>query len=180
MEIINKVKYRIEKKEEDPNQNDSKKALTNIKVQLDWIKRMLEYATFSSSYYLRFNLKQGEIYEIDWGVNVNAEFSHRHFGVVLQDSNEFNPLVLVCPIKTNKFGGNKKSDLDLGIIDGIGGDDDLKSLAIINQIRTIDKMRIYSKNIINGNSDIKDKEPIVLSKNKIDLIITAYTNLIRS
>lgn len=176
---INKVKYRVERKNENIDMSLDKTSINGMKSQLDWIKRMLEYSYFSTSYALRFDLKAGEIYEIDWGVNVNAEFSHRHYGVVLQDSNEFNPLVMVCPIKTNRLGGNRKSDIDLGIIEGIS-EEGTKSLAIINQIRTVDKMRIYSKNIINGESNIIDKDPIVLSKKKLDLIKSAYLNLILS
>ena len=71
-----------------------------IREELERMKHQLEYASFSERYKLRYDLKKGEIFEIDWGLNVNAEFSERHYGVVLVDSGPYNPLVLVCPLKT--------------------------------------------------------------------------------
>ena len=121
------------------------------------------------------DVKKGEIYEIDWGVNVNAEFSNRHYGVVLRDSNEYDPLVLVCPLKTNKKGGHPASDIDLGYIDELQSEH--KTLAVINQTRTIDKMRIFSKHAISDNA-IQSNEIPILSENKLKLILTAYFNFI--
>ena len=36
-----------------------------MREQLDWIRRQLEYFSFSEKYLLRYDLKQGEIYEFD-------------------------------------------------------------------------------------------------------------------
>lgn len=165
------------------------------KEELEWIKRLLEYSNFTNHYKLRYFLKKGDILEIDWGINVNAEFSNRHFGVVLADSNEFNPLVMVCPLKTNRNGAHPKSDIDLGIIDclktGHG------TLAVINQIRTIDKVRIYTKAAIGFSIDDVNKygsveatlssgnqqtidETYRLEDDKVNRIIKAYTSLIQS
>ena len=151
-----------------------------MRDQLDWIKRQLEYSSFSEKYCLRYDLKRGEIYEFDWGLNVNAEFSNRHYGVVLVDSDIYNPLVTVCPLKTNHGGAHPKSDVDLGFIE------DLKSpkptLAVVNQIRTIDKLRIYTKRAIGAidsdgyNEDDYDKKYIIyrLEENKLKMILDAY------
>lgn len=146
-----------------------------LKNHLEWIKRQLDYATFSNEYKIRLSVKKGEIYEIDWGMNVNAEFSNRHFGVVLRDSDEYNPLVLICPLKTNKHGAHPASDIDLGYINDLNSDH--TTLAIINQIRTVDKMRIFSKNAISDCEIIQGEIPI-LEEKKINLIITAYFNYI--
>lgn len=154
--------------------------------QLEWIKHQLEYSSFSEKYKLRTELKKGEIYEIDWGLNVNAEFSSRHYGVVLADSGVCNPLVFVCPLKTNHYGAHPRSDLDLGIIE------DLKStkptLAIVNQIRSIDKLRIFTKRVIGNIGSVCDSDSTENIENenfiprleisKVDLIISMYMTMI--
>ena len=146
-----------------------------VKDHLDWIKRQLEYASFSKESKLRMEVKKGEIYEIDWGINVNAEFSNRHYGVVLRDSSEYDPLVLVCPLKTNKRGAHPASDIDLGYVLGLSSEH--KTLAVINQTRTIDKMRIFTKNAI-ADSEALNAETPILEERKVNWILTAYFNFI--
>ncbi len=172
--IDNRPKYRFEPKNFDVEASKDNKVakLWGFKEQLEWIKRQLEYATFSEKYSLRYNLKKGEIYEFDWGINVNAEFSNRHYGVVLADSNEYNPLVLVCPLKTNKVGAHPKSDLDLGIIDGLPTN--VPSIAVVNQIRALDKLRLYTRSAIGETKSIKDHEVPVLDEKKVNLIVYGF------
>ena len=152
---------------------------TGMRDQLDWIKRQLEYSSFSEKYMLRYDLKRGEIYEFDWGINVNAEFSNRHYGVVLADSDIFNPLVTVCPLKSNHNGPHPKSDIDLGIVKDLSTTN--TTIAVINQIRTIDKLRIYMKRAIGRKidqlkEDIFEEENIImrLENGKLEMIIEAY------
>ena len=114
--------------------------------QLDWLRKMVEYIRLSATYELRYLLKRGEIYEIDFGVNINSEFSNRHYGVVLVDSGPKNPLVLVCPLKTNHTGGHKRSDVVLGIVEDLS--ENAETIAVVNQVRAIDKFRILRKNQI--------------------------------
>ena len=151
-----------------------------MRNQLEWIKRQLEYASFSEKFSLRYNLKRGEIYEVDWGINVNAEFSNRHYALVLKDSDELNPLVIVCPLKSNHGGAHWKSDVDLGFIDELSTTN--RTIAVINQVRTIDKLRIYMKRII-GVSDIskinelnryQENAIIRLETYKLNMVINAY------
>ncbi len=132
---------------QEERENNNIIRLKNMRMQLEWVKRQLEYATFATKYRLKLNMKRGEIYEFDWGVNVNAEFSNRHYGVVLKDSDEFNPLVIVCPLKSDKYGAHPKSDVELGFIPQIRTTH--QTLAVINQIRSLDKMRLYATMIIN-------------------------------
>ncbi|MGM9873615.1 MAG: type II toxin-antitoxin system PemK/MazF family toxin [Bacilli bacterium] len=172
-----KEKYRIEEKSEDRKQHLSPEQKAEFERQkADWYRRNDEYARFKEDHEIHYDLKKGEIYEIDWGVNVNAEFSNRHYGVVLENSAEYNPLVLVCPIKTNHNGINRKSDVDIGMIEGISING-RRSIAVINQIRSIDKMRIYTKSVINGMVyDIKEKPVIVLDNKKVEIIKYAFMN----
>ena len=180
MNYPNREKFKTEKN--DIESISSKHAIRQegMRTQLEWIKRQLEYASFSEKFSLRYNLKRGEIYEIDWGLNVNAEFSNRHFGVVMADSDEHNPLVTVCPLKTNHSGANPKSDLDLGFIESLNTGK--KTLAVVNQIRTVDKLRLYLKRLIgindsgaNYSSNLEAKYTIIrLENDKLERIVEAY------
>ena len=129
---------------------------------IGWLIRQNEYAKFSEKNRLAINVKAGEIYEVDFGINVHAEFSYRHYALVLADSHESNPLVLVCPLKSNNKGAHPASDINLGIIEAL--DSDHESLAVVNQIRTIDKLRIFKKSLINKPSErngcLNDANPI--------------------
>ena len=155
-----------------------------MKSQLDWIRRQLEYADFSERYQLRYDLKRGEIYEFDWGLNVNAEFSNRHFGVVLVDSDAYNPLVTVCPLKSNHSGINTKSDLDLGFIPELGTQN--TTIAVVNQVRTIDKLRLYMKRAIGTKYEVNLSDAvnstkisiIRLTEDKLNKLTEAYKTYI--
>lgn len=161
---------------------------TGVKIgmreQLDWIKRQLEYFNLAERYKTRFDLKRGEIYEFDWGINVNAEFSNRHYGVVLQDSDPKNPLVIVCPLKTNHHGAHPKSDVDLGYIKELNSTK--PSIAVINQIRTIDKMRLYTKNCIGKTQQFAERSEISIDEQsivrledyKVKMILNSYLLMI--
>ena len=121
---------------------------------IGWLIRQNEYAKYAERYNTSMRLNAGEIYEVDFGINVNAEFSYRHYALVLADSLETNPLVLVCPLKSNNKGAHPSSDINLGYIDCL--DSDHESLAVINQIRTIDKLRIFKKPIIKNKNRLCD------------------------
>ena len=179
-------KFRTEKNEN--YYSSSKVAIkqSGMKNQLDWIKRQLEYADFSEKYSLRYDLKKGEVYEFDWGINVNAELSNRHYGVVLVDSDVFNPLVTVCPLKSNHSGINPKSDVDLGFIPELGTQNN--TIAVVNQVRTIDKLRIYMRRVIGRGEDryLSDsyeynKVSILrLTNDKLNKVIQGYKNYLSS
>ena len=122
---------------------------------IGWLLRQNEYAKCSERYRLSYELRAGEIYEVDFGINVNAEFSYRHYALVLVDSTEANPLVLVCPLKSNTKGAHPASDISLGIIESL--DTDHESLALVNQIRTIDKFRIFKRQGIGKKEECQNK-----------------------
>jgi mRNA-degrading endonuclease toxin of MazEF toxin-antitoxin module len=141
--------------------------LKGLKAQLEWIKRQIEYLTFAENHESYFELHRGEVYEFDWGVNVGSEFSSRHYGVVLANSGKTNPLVIVCPLKTNRYGGNPYSDVNLGYITSIISDSE--TLAVVNQVRSLDKLRMYVRPII--HETIKSNEgKIILSDEQMSLI----------
>ncbi len=161
---------------------------------MEWLIRQNEYSKYAlNGYRVNQVLRAGEIYEVDFGINVNKEFSHRHFALVLTDSNENNPLVFVCPLKTNVRGAHPSSDLNLGIIKDI--DNGHETLAIINQVRAIDKYRIFRKPIIGKKYDleengyamndcydeqINEKDIIYrLEDDKFDLVLQAVVDYLR-
>ncbi|MCH5171633.1 MAG: type II toxin-antitoxin system PemK/MazF family toxin [Erysipelotrichales bacterium] len=166
---MSKIKYRFKSDEEEYMSEDAKKnyrIMNSLKQQLEWVKRQLEYITYQERYTPSLDLKVGEIYEFDFGVNVNCEFSNRHYGVVIANSYENNPLVIVCPLKSNRNGANPCSDINLGYIEGLVTD--RETLAIVNQIRSLDKMRLYINPIINEKSI--DTRTIRLSDKQIQLL----------
>ena len=114
---------------------------------IGWLLRQNEYAKFAERNKISIRVNAGEIYEVDFGINVNAEFSYRHYALALTNSSESNPLVLMCPLKSNNKGAHPSSDINLGIIEAL--DTDHESLAVINQIRSVDKLRIFRKPVIN-------------------------------
>ena len=154
---------------------------------IGWLIRQNEYAKYAEKNKTVMRLNAGEIYEVDFGINVNAEFSYRHYALVLADSLENNPLVLVCPLKSNNKGAHPASDINLGYISCL--DTTHESLAVINQIRTIDKLRIFRKPIISNKNRLNDSGTRLideynterntvyrLEKEKFDLVQTAVRN----
>ena len=174
------VKFDAEEKSFSPYGGKNAIRQDGMRSQLDWIRRQLEYADYSDKYVLRYDLKRGEIYEIDWGINVNAEFSNRHFGVVLVDSDAANPLVTVCPLKSKHSSFiNPKSDVDLGYIPDLGNK--ISTVAVVNQIRSIDKFRLYTRRIIGtkfedrlSDSNRQQERPVLrLTEDKLNVLLEA-------
>ena len=155
-------------------EREKRKGIT-LRNQIEWIKRQLDYISFSSDYNLSLDIKKGEIYEFDWGINVNSEFSNRHYGVVLKDSGPTNPLVIVCPLKTKKKSNNMWPNKDLGIIESLNTEKE--TIAIINQTRAIDKLRLFSRSII-GDTDKLDGTPPKLDEKTTNEILTTYIKYI--
>lgn len=150
----------------------------------EWVERQYEYYDFADHNTVAYDLKKGEIYEVDWGMNINAEFSGRHYGVVLVDSPSNNPLVMMCPLKTHhKNRINYKSDFYVGEIKGLPIN--VKTVAVLNQARMLDKLRIYTQLAIGPNhTNLKLEQnsgidlPIVrLDERKLNKIVTGVARI---
>lgn len=75
------------------------------------------------------------------------ELSGDHFVVALLDSSPLNPMVTVIPLKSDKGRPlNPASDVFIGKINGMKSEKE--SVAIINQIRTIDKRRMFKSETV--------------------------------
>lgn len=142
---------------------------TNEIKRIQWLQRLLNYWTMNKVN-LNIEVNQWEIYEFDFGMNVNAEISGRHYGIVLHYSAKNNPLISVIPIKTNKNKLNPYSDINLGKIEGLETHN--FSVAVINQINTFDKLRIFNREVINN----KTKKCLKLNDKQIKLVINALKN----
>lgn len=141
------------------NENDFNQELKKVQ----WIGRLLNYWTLNQLL-IEINVKAWQIFEIDYGMNVGHEFSGRHYGVTINDSPFYNPIMTVIPIKTAKGKYNESSDIYLGKIEGIQS---LKnSIAVVNQIQSIDKMRIFNINSINP----KEKKALYLNEKQIKVL----------
>lgn len=113
----------------------------------DWVKRLYGYTNYLYTNTLRYKLKRGEVYEVDFGRNVGSELNERHYAVVLHDSSELSQNVLVCPLTTKYSDGGDNALINIGKLPDIVTVDE--SFAKISQIRTIDKVRIYIRPVIN-------------------------------
>jgi len=153
------------------------------KEELEWIKRQLEYSELSEKYKLRYELKRGEVYEVDWGINVNSEFSNIHYGVVMVDSTEYNPLVIMCPLKCLEVGKRRPFDLDLGWITDFSFN--RHTFAVVHQVRCLDKFRLR-KIGISGHFHRRhqlEESPVMdcvyrLNEDKMNIISLAYSNIL--
>ena len=93
----------------------------------------------------RFELKRGDVFLAYFEYTCGCEVDGPHFVVALQTSGELNQLVTVVPLSSYKNDRelNPASELFIGKIPGVANGKE--TIAIINQIKTIDKRRLYDK-----------------------------------
>lgn len=96
--------------------------------------------------YPRF--KRGQIIKVDFGINIGAELSHTHFAIVLnKDDTMHNDNITVVPITSKK--GYKR--IYLGKVLELAMPNTLKynleCYALITQLKTISKKRVFSTKI---------------------------------
>ena len=107
--------------------------------------RIFAYKHFETS----FAVKAGEVYLARFPLEFGTELHGDHFVAVLLDSAAVNPLMTVVPLKSERLKDlNPASDIRLGIIKGINSGH--RTVAVVNQIRSIDKRRLLSEDAING------------------------------
>lgn len=147
----------------------------------DWYKRNLEYEVFLARNKLRYHIKQGEVYEIDFGRNVGSELNERHYAVVLHNSDVEAQNIVVVPL-TTKVHYSYGEAIDLGFLPGVKTSE--RSYAKISQIRTVDKARIYLRPIISSDNNKPSRHtcgPVTkLSARQFSLIIEGLNKLINN
>ena len=106
--------------------------------------RIFAYKHFETA----FSVKAGDVYLARFPLEFGAELHGDHFVAVLLDSSSVNPLVTIVPLKSEKAKElNPASDIRLGVIAGINSGH--KTVAVINQLKAIDKRRLLSEEAIN-------------------------------
>lgn len=126
---------------------EEKTRIATTQAISDWVKRLYGYTNYLYSNTLRYRLKRGEVYEVDFGRNVGSELNERHYAVVLHDSSDLSQNVLVCPLTTKYRDGGDSALINIGRLPEIVTVDE--SFAKISQVRSIDKVRIYIRPVIN-------------------------------
>lgn len=169
------------------NERDTTPEDWNLKKRylaiFDSLKRKIEYESFLQDNKLRYQINQGEVYEIDFGRNVGSELNERHYAVVLHNSDPEAQNIVVVPL-TSKIHYSYGEAIDLGYLPNINTDE--KSYARVSQIRTVDKVRIYLKPIINSRTDGKYKEerqfgPVTrLTEEQFKLIVKGLNSLVNN
>ena len=114
----------------------------NARKYVNAINRMIY---FYRNFETRVEIKKGEVFVVGFEFECGNELNSSHFCVALQDSSRLNQVVVIVPLHSAKDGKelNPASEVFIGPIPGVSNEKD--AVAIINQIRVIDKRRLFDK-----------------------------------
>lgn len=134
---------------------------------LKWLKLSNWYLknekTFRPERYAKYS--PGDVITVNFGFNVGAEFGGRHFAVVVEDNARKAGTVMAIPLSSCSSEEEVKSpSVYLGVIKHLNfpGTSEKHSFAVINQIRSISKLRISTpvrptEEKLNIGSDLLEK-----------------------
>lgn len=119
--------------------------------------------------------KRGEIFYIDFGVNIGSEYRYHHFGIVIRVEGK---LAIVVPLTSKNTSYNKNNPLvvNLGLINNMPIQTD--SYALINQIRSVSRARL--KRIVKGSGSSKIIYRPKLNNSQLDMIDECIKNYLTS
>ena len=113
----------------------------------NYLSLMNQLSFFYKYFETRIAIRKGDVFVVRFSFGCGNELSGDHFVVALLDSTPVNPMVTVIPLKSAKGRPlNPASDIFIGKIEGITNGKD--AVAVINQIRTIDKRRMFNAEIV--------------------------------
>ena len=152
---------------------------------------MINRSIFFYRYFItKIDIRRCDVFKIRFDQGFGSELRGYHFVVAMQSSREINQTVTVIPLSSVKEAKqyNSKSTINIGVIEGIPGNKE--TVALINQLRTIDKIRLvgdkaldnfveqYCEQIekINGEFYIQNKEIYRLSDEQYQKILHAINN----
>ena len=138
----------------------------------------------------KIDVKRCDVFKVRFDQGFGSELRGYHFVVAMQSSREINQTVTIIPLSSVKEAKqyNPKSTINIGIIEGIPGNKE--TVALINQIRTIDKMRLIGDKALehfveqhceqidraNGEFYIQNKEIYRLTEDQYKKILYAINN----
>lgn len=113
---------------------------------------------FHSHYMANFPLRKGDVLVMNFYSSCGYELRGNHFVAVVNESKARNPLVTVVPLKSMKENKelNPASDVLLGEIEGVLNGK--QAIAVINQIRTVDKCRLFDLDVLKRIDDVFNNE----------------------
>lgn len=102
---------------------------------------------FYKHFETRIAIKKGDVFLARFGFECGNELNGNHYVVALLDSNPICQVVTVIPLKSAKGRPlNPASDIMIGEIEKMPSGK--QSIAVINQVRTIDKRRLFDQSTI--------------------------------
>lgn len=118
-----------------------------------WIKRWSAYIDFEPKFKPEYNIKYdaGTIVQVNFGYNVGSEQGGSRPAVVIEDNNRSSKVVMVIPLSSLKEDKTvedieSKGNVYLGVLNDYNKvfrqEEGTESIALMNQIRSISKMRI--------------------------------------
>ena len=116
---------------------------------------------FYRNFETRFEIHRGDSFIVDFEFECGNELNGTHFVVALLDSSPLSQLVTIVPLHSAKMDRelNPASEVYIGEIPGVNNGK--RAVAIINQIRTIDKRRLFGKEEIEHFNQYSQSEHFV-------------------
>ncbi|ACB86504.1 type II toxin-antitoxin system PemK/MazF family toxin (plasmid) [Natranaerobius thermophilus JW/NM-WN-LF] len=117
---------------------------------IKWINTWAGYLKIDDENPTRIKYKAGDIITVELGFNVGRELGGRHPAVVIEDNPKSSKTVMVVPLSSLKKEKNisdiHPNNIYLGELKRFneitGKEPGTESIAVINQMRTISKLRI--------------------------------------
>lgn len=104
---------------------------------------------FHKNFDAQCGVKAGDVYLVQFQNRIGTEISGEHFAVAIINSRKKDRNVMIIPLTSLKEGKQKnpKNSVYLGVIKGINNGKE--SIALINQVQSIDKKRLLKLKEIN-------------------------------
>ena len=114
----------------------------NARKYVNAINRMIY---FYRNFETRFEIKKGDVFVVGFEFSCGNEINGSHYVAALLDSSPISQVITIVPLHSAKEGKpiNPASQVLIGEIPGIANGK--QAVAIINQVRTIDKRRLFDK-----------------------------------
>lgn len=114
-----------------------------------WLRRLQKY--WSAYSFPQFISRVGEIYEVDFGMNVGLEFSGRHLAICLENTMPSQERMLVIPLTTKIEDYNISDDNIINITSS--NNRVIKGGVVLGEATYISKLRIFRASKILGEPD---------------------------